>query len=345
MRIVALVRSPDHVCARYRVAAFRSIFERAGHQLTLQTLPKRWLTPWSLSRDVALADVVIVQRRLLSPWQLFLLRRQARRLVYDFDDAVFLRDSYHPRGPHSPRRARRFAAIVRAADAVVAGNSWLADQASRWTSSNRVHVIPTCIDLREYSLQPPNAISLPEGTVRLVWIGSSSTLQGMQRVQPMLEQLGATYPNLRLQMICDSALDLNALPVDYRPWSPETEARDLADADIGISWVPDDPWSRGKCGLKVLQYMAAGLPVVANPVGVQSDLIEPHVTGFQAETPEAWIESVGKLARDVTLRRRLGRVGRRRVEEQYSVEVGGQLWLDVLASLTPSSSTGNRKTK
>ena len=335
MRIVALVASPDHVCARYRVAAFRSVLQNAGHEFTVQTLPRYWLTRWSLGRGATDADIVIVQRRLLSAWQLRSLRRQARRLIFDFDDAVFLRDSYDRRGLHCPNRLQDFAAMVRAADAVVAGNDWLRDQALNWTGVERVHVIPTCVNPQLYPLADHH--DAPTAPVRLAWIGSTSTLQGLERVQPVLERLGQSYPGLRLQLICDRTLSLQHVPVDFRPWSQTTETRDLAAANIGISWLPNDLWSQGKCGLKVLQYMAAGLPVVANPVGVQAGFVQPGVTGFWANSPDEWVAAVGRLVCDANLRHRLGLAGRRLVEQEYHVQRGAELWLDVLRGFEAST--------
>ena len=97
--------------------------------------------------------------------------------------------------------------------------------------------------------------------------------------------------------------------------------------------MPDDPWSRGKCGLKVLQYQAAGLPVVANAVGVQADFVRNGTTGFQAATSDEWVNAIRTLASDAALRKRLGDAGRRQVEERYSVDAGGALWLESLARL------------
>jgi glycosyltransferase involved in cell wall biosynthesis len=117
------------------------------------------------------------------------------------------------------------------------------------------------------------------------------------------------------------------------PWSERGEAADIAAADVGISWVPDDLWSRGKCGLKVLQYMAAGLPVVANPVGVQADLVRHGETGLLARTPAEWVEALRRLAGDPVLRRHMGEAGRRRVEAEFSVAAGATRWLGVLRGL------------
>lgn len=330
MHLVALVPSADHVCCRYRLSAFGPYFEAAGHTLRLQPLPR---TPWDwlqLKDELADADLVIVQRRLLNPWQLFLLRRAARRICFDYDDAVFLRDSYARKGQTSVRRRRRFAAIVGAAELIVAGNAFLRDYALFWTRSDRVAVIPTCVDPSHYPVA--NHDRSGEG-VELVWIGSASTLNGLEMSRPLLETLGRRWPGLCLKLICDQFVQFDHLPVLPRAWSKEAEAAEVASADIGLSWLPDDLWSRGKCGLKVLQYMAAALPVVANPVGVQATMIEHGRTGFLAETPEEWLEYVGRLMHDPDLRRQLGQAGRRRVEERYSVAVGARLWLAQLARL------------
>jgi glycosyltransferase involved in cell wall biosynthesis len=254
----------------------------------------------------------------------------ARRLLFDFDDAVFGRDSYAPKGIYSGRRQRHFAAVCRAADAVIAGNAFLRDAASRWTAPERLHILPTCIDPQRYPLARHDRGGQE---VEMVWIGSSSTLRGLESIRPILERLGSRWPGLRLKLVCDQFLNLNHLPVVAVPWTQNGEATELASADIGISWMPDDAWSRGKCGLKVLQYMAAGLPVVANPVGVQVDMIRHGESGYLAETSAEWEEAIGILARDPALRRRMGAAGRRRVESDYSVDVGAAHWLAVLDCL------------
>jgi glycosyltransferase involved in cell wall biosynthesis len=330
VRLFALVESPEHVCCRYRVEAFRPALEQEGHALELLAWPRSWWGRWQLPGDLRRADAVLVQRRLLPRWLLGRIRRAARFLFFDFDDAIFLRDSYSPRGLDSPTRLRRFAAVVRAADAVIAGNAFLGDAARKWACPARVHVIPTCVDPGRYR---PAEHRLTGDGVQLVWIGSASTLRGLHAFTPVFEEVGRRLPGLRLKLVCDRFLELSHLPVIARPWSEAGEAGELAVADVGISWVPDDAWSRGKCGLKVLQYMAAGLPVVANPVGVQAEMVRHGMTGFLADTAEEWVSAVGRLANDPDLRRRMGAAGRRLVETQYSVEVGALHWRAVLAGL------------
>jgi glycosyltransferase involved in cell wall biosynthesis len=331
VRVAALVERPDHVCCRYRIATFRCFFEEAGHSLQIRPWPRNWWSWLRLGRALRDTDVVILQRRLLQGWQRFLLRRAVRWLVFDFDDAIFLRDSYAPKGLFSARRLRRFIGLVRAVDAVAAGNVFLQAQACRWTEPAQVHWLPTCVDPERY----PLTRHLRAGAgVKLVWIGSASTLRGLEVSTPLLEEIGRRIPALSLKLICDRFLTLEHLPIEACPWTETSEASEIAAGDIGISFLPDDLWSEGKCGLKVLQYMAAGLPVVANPVGVQAELIRDGETGFLVENADEWVRAIARLSRDPELRRRMGWAGRRRVEEEYSVRSGAARWLAVLGRLT-----------
>jgi glycosyltransferase involved in cell wall biosynthesis len=319
MNLLALVESPDHVCCRYRIRAFAPALERAGCSLTCEGLKRRVV---ARSLQLAMAgrfDVVIVQRKLLPGWQLRILRRKARRLVFDFDDAVLFRDSNDPRGREDPRRRRRFIAMMGAADTVIAGNDFLADCALRSGARvEDVHVIPTCVDPRRYPVARHEP-ERPGGRAELVWIGSSSTLRGLEQPRAIWTALAAAVPGIRLRVICDRFPRDFPIPVIPVPWAEAEEARQLAAGQIGVSWLPDDLWSRGKCGLKVLQYQAAGLPVVANPVGSHNDMIQPDVSGFLATEPAEWVEAVRRLAGDDGLRRRMGAAARSGVETDYSV--------------------------
>ncbi len=328
MNILALVEAEDHVCCRYRISAFRPHLEASGHTLTIRELPRGIWARLRALAAVGRADVVVLQRKLLSRVEVALLRRRARRLVFDFDDALWLRDSHSGKGFTSSKRRRRFLAIVGAADAVVAGNSILAAEVGA-----RATVIPTCIQLDSYSVRSAKV----SGAIQLVWIGSSSTLKGLEQQRELWDAIGTAIPGLRLKVICDRFPHFAQLPVDAVPWKEASEAAELASADIGIAWVPDDPWSRGKCALKLLQYQAAGLPVVANPVGVQAEIVRPGENGFLAKSPDEWIRSIRTLAADVQLRNQFGSAGREQVRTAYSVDVGGAQWVALLEQLGKGS--------
>jgi hypothetical protein len=317
MKALALVEAPDHVCCRYRVRAFAEALAAAGWSLTIEGLARGALARPRQLRKARQFDAVILQRKLLNPWDLAVLRRSSRRLIFDLDDAVFWRDSYHAKGVRSPARERRFARLVRQADAVTAGNDFLVGRALlAGADAEAVRRLPTCVDPRPC----PTRTHAAGSPVRLVWIGSSSTLRGLEGRRSLWDRIGRAVPGVMVRIICDRAPEFGALPVEFVPWSEATEARALAEGDIGIAWTPDDLWSRGKCGLKVLQYLAAGLPVVANPVGVHPEMIAHGHCGILAATEDEWVEAVARLVGDPDLRRRMGAEARGIVETSYAVD-------------------------
>ncbi len=327
MNVLALVQSPDHVCYRYRIEAFAWALAERGLYLQAAPLAKGALRRIGRLRAARRADVVVLQRRLLPVWQLTLLRRYARRLIYDLDDALFQRDSFSRKGPQSSVRMARFWATVRAADAITVGNDYLRRVVCEFVEPQRVHVIPTCVEPRWYHVAEHSRVG---AAARLVWIGQQSTLASLDCAAEHLAAAAERLPGLELRVICDRWVELPGLRVIPRRWSQATETAELADADIGVSWLPDDDWSRGKCGLKVLQYMAAGLPVVANPVGENRRMVIHGRTGLLASTPREWAEAIGCLAADPQLRRTMGAAGRRLVEEQYSVARWGPEFSEVV---------------
>jgi glycosyltransferase involved in cell wall biosynthesis len=338
--------------------AFQPALQHAGYEFDLCSFPRRWWQRLQLP-DRLRSDNILFQRRLLSSWEIGRMRRRAKTLLFDFDDAVWLRDSFAGQPLQSKPRLRRFAGMMRMMDAVIAGNEFLAEQARSFLPSDRVHVIPTCIDVQRYPMAEhkrrcvrgpalrrssefhANAVlrnpTRQSDSVQLVWIGSASTLQGLEQQRELLEEIGRKGPHISLKLICDQFLKLQNLRVMPSTWSEETEAAELAAADIGIAWMPDDDWSRGKCGLKVLQYMADGLPVIANPVGVHNEMIRHGENGYLANSPAEWVEAIDTLAHDPELRLRMGRAGRQRVEQEYSVEIGAERWLRVLSDLDTAS--------
>jgi len=326
VRLIALVKDLEDPSCRYRIEGLRPHFERAGHDLGVEALSRRGLDRIRFSRRLGDADLVIIQRLLLPLWFLWLVRRRARKLVFDFDDALYRHDSYSGRGERSAGRMRRFRATIAACDAVAAGNCFLAEQAARFTSPNRVHVVPTCVEPSLYTIS-----SQENGdAVKLVWIGSKVMIRALEDASSLLGSLGRAVPGLRLRVICNAFPKLDGLDVEEVPWSSSSEAEALASSHIGISHVPDDAWSLGKCGLKVIQYMAAGLPIVANPVGVQTEMVVHGVTGYLARTREEWIAAVRTLAGSRDLRRRMGLAGRRLVEERWSRDAAGAAWSSIL---------------
>ena len=322
-RLAALIQSADHLCYRYRLAAFAPALAARGWTIDPVVIPPGSLATLQLHRRLASADVVLLQRRLFAWLRLGLVRRSAQLLVFDFDDAVYCRDTATDRPAESAGRQRRFRSVIRQADAILAGNGHLVGQAIMAGGGGKTFHFPTCIDAARYPLASHGPSS---DAIRLAWIGDPRTLHSLDAARTCLAEACREAPELRLRVICSEFPELPDVPVEPCVWSSASEAADLAACDIGVSWLPEHPWSLGKCGLKVLQYMAAGLPVVANRVGVHREMVRDGETGFLADTPEEWRTAVARLAASPELRQRLGRNGRERVARHYGVATWGR-WL------------------
>jgi glycosyltransferase involved in cell wall biosynthesis len=153
----------------------------------------------------------------------------------------------------------------------------------------------------------------------------------LRQFLPALEESARLAPGLRLLTIADATLQSDGIPIDHEPWDERTEAAALCRGDIGIAPTPVDPWTLGKCGFKILQYMAAGLPVVASPVGANAQIVREGVTGFLANEPADWPRAIARLARDAELRARMGQAAREDVETQYSLARAADDWARLLA--------------
>lgn len=319
-RLLALTEDVDFVCYRYRLAAFEPALAAASWNLQLWPRRRGLHDFAAMLRAIRAADAVVVQRRLFSAAKAWLIRRAARVLVFDFDDAIYCRDSNACHAAADPVRLARFRRMVRLADTCLAGSEYLRRAADAGGGRLSAQLMPTCIDPARYRLAVHDR---PAGTAELVWIGSPSTAASLADARPCLVAAATALPALGLHAVCDARARDCGVPTRHSAWSAASETDDLARADIGIAWLPDHPWSAGKCGLKVLQYMAAGLPVVANSIGIHRHLIDHGMTGFLADTPHEWRRAIAVLAADPELRRTMGRAARLRLERHWSVQAWG----------------------
>jgi glycosyltransferase involved in cell wall biosynthesis len=334
-KLFALVEGLDHVCFRYRLKAFEPYLNSSGWQMEVHPFPRGLTGTIKVFLKIRNANLVFLQRKLPGYFHRRFLFQNGQRLVFDFDDAVFRHDSFAQK--MSRRKGKRFQAILNASDAIIAGNEYLANRAQHVSGPDQVTMIPTCIETEAFDKKQAHGSPIsPDAPVVLVWIGSSSTLPLLAGQEDIINRIGRKLSPVRLKVICDSFPAFQHMPVHPVPWSAETEMRELVSSHVGISWLPEDEWGKGKCGLKVLQYMAAGLPVIANPFGVHLEMIEHGKNGFLPETPKAWIRAVKTLRDNPALAKRMGMLGRRIVHERYSVT----RWAPVLTATL----NGPRKT-
>jgi glycosyltransferase involved in cell wall biosynthesis len=236
-------------------------------------------------------------------------------LIVDYDDAIFHRYDMHTSGMVRALLGKKIDSVMRRADLVLAGNDYLAERA-RAAQATRVEVIPTVIDLERYTPTEPKPDSAP---IVIGWIGSPNTAPYLAQLNRLLSELATRHP-ISCVAIGARQDQLTGGPFVAKDWSEAEEVELLNALDIGIMPLPDDPWTRGKCGYKLIQYMACSLPVVASPVGANNEIVRDGENGFLASTDQEWSEALIQLILDQKLRRRMGIAGRTRVESEFSLQ-------------------------
>jgi hypothetical protein len=264
-------------------------------------------------------DLVWIEKDAL-PWLPFSIENfllgSGVRYVLDYDDAVFHRYDKHTSSLVRTFLGRKHDELMKRAVMIVAGNDYLAQRA-RTAGATNVQIVPTVVDIHCY---PDMSRRTPRnGPLEVVWIGQRSTGH-------YLQPLTSTMRQLELAGLCRfTAIGIDAaqfgLPMHSRRWDEQYEAAMLSEFDVGLMPLPDTPFERGKCGYKLIQYMACGQPVIASPVGVNVNLVTDGVNGFLANMPADWGSAIRKLACDPALRSRMGEAGRKRVTESYSLDL------------------------
>jgi glycosyltransferase involved in cell wall biosynthesis len=231
-------------------------------------------------------------------------------LVLDLDDAIWQPREGGSRLLRLLHRERAVQEVLQCAAAVIAGNHYLAEYASRF--NRNVTVVPSAVDLSRYPPTPPLQQTIPPV---VGWIGSSTTLSYLKPLRSVFEYVGVTP-----RVIASGNPSRLGFPVDFRPWRLETEIQELRQLGIGIAPLPDTAWERGKCGVKILQYMACGLPVVASPVGVNAEIVIHGVSGFLVRDTGEWQDALVELMENLKLCQQLGAAGHETVQKRFNVQ-------------------------
>lgn len=266
-------------------------------------------------RAAATSDVTVVHRNAAlggPPLVEYLLARLDQPIVYDLDDAIHL----GVRGDTNPlaRLARcnwRVDKISSWAEVVTPGNHRLADYVDQFADD--IEVVPTTVSTDEYQ---PTPVAGPGQTPTIGWSGSQSTAKYLECILPVLERLRDSYEFELLVMGAD--IDLGGLEGRCIPWSADIELSTIQQMDIGLMPLPDNPWTRGKCALKAIQYLAVGSPAVVSDVGVNSRAVPHEECGFVVDSEDEWLDALATLLDDHNLRADMGRTGRSHVERNFS---------------------------
>ncbi len=330
MKILFLSSGSDVPASRFRIQPYANELRREGHSCVVaHSFPQKYdYYPWMGFRPSQLLkrsirwwhwlyakmrrfDVVYIEREIFdspSPEMELRFREVCRRIVLDIDDAVFFR---YP---------EKFQQLLPISDLVVCGNSLIEKYVRDFNQNTQV--IPTSIDFTRYTQRKRHIASeLPV----VGWMGTTGNLHYMQVAAEAL-RLTATELRFQLRLIAPdisplSEMDLRGVSIEHRPWTPETEVTELQQMDIGLMpLAADQPWAHYKCGAKLLQYLAVGVPGIATPIGVNEEILAGNHVGYSATSTEQWANGLRSLLRDPELRNTTGQNGRDLVRRDYSIE-------------------------
>jgi glycosyltransferase involved in cell wall biosynthesis len=318
-RLLVLSYAPDKPSYRYRIQPLVARLEGRGWQCSVDTLPLRSYYWRMVQRRVAIraADVILLHKLRLAPWETRWLCTRGPATVFDVDDATWLSQPAAGEAPAAPAsRAQAFAQLCRSSTLTMAGSRHLAERAA--AAGARVELVPTAVDVAAC----PAADLDRRGGATAVWIGLPGNLQYLDVLRPALAEVARRHPGFRLRIVSSVFPDWNDVPLECVPWQPGIETTEaLTGADIGLMPLADDAFTRGKCAFKLLQYMAASLACIASPVGANVDVVTPGVNGLLAASPADWVAAFDRLLSQRPLRDAMGLAGRERVLRDYDSRV------------------------
>ncbi len=279
-------------------------------------------------------DLLWIEKELspwLPAWFEILLRKLGIPYVVDYDDAVFHRYDLHTSMLVRTLLGRKIDRVMQQAALVIVGNEYLAERAKQ-AGARRVEYLPSVVDVSQYKTKD----NAPGSPFRIGWIGSPVTAPYLDQVSEALNLL-SRETDIHITLIgSGNVLPFSGIPTDIIPWSEELETQIGEIFDVGIMPLVDGPFERGKCGYKLVQYMAGGLPVIASPVGINSQMVEPGKNGYLATSAEEWLQALRALIHDNYLCFEMGRAGRQKAEQMYNLSVTAPKLLDLFRSVQDS---------
>lgn len=269
------------------------------------------------------ADIVIIQKQLLSPLLLLIIRAVAKKLYFDFDDSVHIRHTKNGDYKVSRKCRSRFKFVCSIVDAAIAGNSFLKEKAEEY-GAKKVFILPTAL-----AIQSPPGQETNNETITLGWIGTAANLPYLEEMEPVFLQLMSEHKKFRLSIMCDKPPKFESFTeFKFTKWSAAAEMEFLNQIDIGLMPLADNEHTRGKCAYKALQYMSFGKPVVVSDVGINAQWT--HGAGYATKNNEEMVEAINKLMASEKTRRELGEEGKRIVDQYFSEQVISQRLINIL---------------
>ncbi len=316
MDLLIVSNNPKRGSFRDRIGNYLDIMTARGIVPTVEVPSRSFLRRIRQYQRLDRYDVVLLHKKCLALLDATFFAPQRARVIFNYDDAIMFNDKGVPTRTH----VARFRRSLRKADTVLVGSSYLAQQAAPY--HDNVKVLPLGLRTEKYHCR---SLEKKDDKVRLVWVGRPVTLGYLEQLRTIIQELAGRYPKLVLRLVCEEFIDIEGVAVEKIPWTPEIRYCALAEADIGLAPLPDNPFTRGKCSFKVLEYSASGLPVVASPVGTNVDHVKDGATGYLAITPGQWMEKLTVLLDNPSLRNEMGARGREYARDFDSSVIGEKL--------------------
>ena len=317
---VLFVYQDNHLpSSRVRVLNLIPELQKLDINVTTICFPKKLNDKLQLIRILRCFNVVFLQKKLLSYLDSIYIRFLSKCLVYDFDDAIYYRDDSSS-SPYSSSRDHKFRRLAKISDIVIAGNNVLASHAAKF--SHCVEVLPSAVPVDGVAVK-----NTYNGNDQIIigWVGGGGNIHHLSAIGSVLQDLAKKY-NIALHVVSNVQYDLAGVSVVNISWSLEDQEEQIACFDIGVMPLPDNWWTRGKCGYKALQYMASGVPTVCSAVGSNADMIENGVDGFSVVSLIGFHDALRTLINDSDLRRTMGTKARMKVDRVYSIQaIAGKL--------------------
>ncbi|MDD5439156.1 MAG: glycosyltransferase family 4 protein [Candidatus Omnitrophica bacterium] len=362
MKILFVVSGTRRVAAsRYRVYQYLPAFERLGVDCRVMSsisdratdlsirspefktamrlayygllFFERFFRFWLIFFGAFFADIIFLQRATFPFGLARLLRLTRKKIVFDIDDAIYLPDTQDQSALTAYKafiKEREIRDILGVSDCIIVENNYIKGYVKRYCSN--VHKIPGPIDTERYCPLPPEARK-GQDCVVIGWIGSPATTGYLHLLDNVFGELVRRVANVRIVLIGAGSYNVLEGIIVKKPWRYETEVADLQEFDIGLMPMPDNEWTKGKLGCKMLQYMALGIPPVVSYTPTNAELIQDRVNGFLISKAEEWVDVLSMLIRDVSLRHTIGDAGRRSVEDSCSVRNNAPRLVNILRSL------------
>lgn len=323
-KILFISKGENTSSTRYRALQYFPQFKMHGWQTQHSTISGGIIPTLKTFIKVTRVDVVVLLRKTFPLPIFWILRKLSKKLIFDFDDAIFTNTD----GSYSKTRMHRFTQTVSKCDYIFAGNQYLANEAKKYNSA--VAIIPTSIDVAKYNIQN----NIDPYIFELVWIGSSSTKKYITEIIPAIEDAAKSVPNLTLKIIADFELTSPILKINNIAWTETLEAIELSKSNVGLAPMPNNNWTKGKCALKVLQYLATGLPVISSPSGVNAYIVKNGFNGYLAYDINDWSKLIIQAAKEKERLIEMGKVGKKKVSEEFSIGTVFQKMLNIIYSLS-----------